>query len=236
MDIAKIGKKQKASKKKARTSKKSKGSRKVSGNQKIVEMPGPLQKDGNEHAAGYQWHNAGIDQEEVPSTSKDHGVTDSNPECEGLEAHSEDIIEVLVFSISGRHFAFRVSEVEEIFSDQKITFVPRAEPFLSGITSVRGRILPVLDIEKRLSLDVGVKTEGRPKIVVLRGPKGPVGVLIFGVLDIRNLREIDIASPPVYIEGNGANFIEATAIVGDRLISIIRTAQMLDIQETKESP
>ena len=79
-------------------------------------------------------------------------------------ARQTGIIELLTFQLAAEEFAFRISEVEEILTPQQITMVPKAPDYILGITSVRGKVMPVLDLKKRLSIkDNGASASGGGK-------------------------------------------------------------------------
>ena len=63
-----------------------------------------------------------------------------------------ELVELLTFSLSNEEYAFRVSDVEEVLRMQKITMVPTMPDYVLGITSLRGKIIPVIDLKTRLSL------------------------------------------------------------------------------------
>src|SRR5574340_382023 len=73
----------------------------------------------------------------------------SSSEPAGKTANPEDavsgIIKILTFQLAAEEFAFRISEVGEILTPQQISMVPKAPDYILGITSVRGKVMPVLD-------------------------------------------------------------------------------------------
>jgi len=65
---------------------------------------------------------------------------------------NEEIIELLVVNLFKEEFAFRVAEIEEIIRLQMITSIPAMPAYVLGITSLRGEIIPVIDLKVRLGL------------------------------------------------------------------------------------
>jgi purine-binding chemotaxis protein CheW len=148
----------------------------------------------------------------------------------------DHLLELLTFSISNEEFAFRVPEVEEIIRYQRITRVPAVAEYVRGITSLRGKIIPVLDLKKRLVLkregsEMPQQTGGG-KILILAGPKGLIGATIDKVLGVLRFTEGSILPPPGHLSDDELRFIEGVVILEKRFISIIRSYDALDIEFT----
>lgn len=175
---------------------------------------------------------------EVPSVEhheKDSELQTPNAELREAEAEIEQeagIIELLTFSLLREEFAFRVSEVEEILRYQVITVVPRMPPYVSGITSLRGKIIPVIDLKNRLLLKLKGESsdiDRRRKILILKGPKGSIGVTIDRITGIVRLSRSGIIPPPSHLTETELKFIEGVAIVDKRFIPIINMEEALAI-------
>jgi len=153
------------------------------------------------------------------------------------ETAEDSIVELLTFNLSTEEFAFRVSDIAEILRSQVITTVPRVPDYVMGITSLRGKIIPVTDLKKRLSIappvtkgDVSSETEEmRKKILILKGAKGLFGVMIDKVKGVIRILPSDIAEPPAHLTVVESVFIEGVVLYNNRFISVIRMSEVLDI-------
>lgn len=56
------------------------------------------------------------------------------------------------FLVAGRRFAVAAADVAEVLRDGRVNTVPRAPESLAGLLNLRGRIVPVIDLQKRLGL------------------------------------------------------------------------------------
>ncbi len=116
---------------------------------------------------------------------------------------ADEQVELLAFHMSDEEFAFRISDIEEILRYQRITFVPRMPDYVLGITSLRGKIIPVVDLRKRLSIIDDIETnKSRLKILILKGPKGPT--------------EAELV------------FMEGVVLHKNKFISVIRMEEVMD--------
>ena len=147
------------------------------------------------------------------------------PEAEGEGA----TLELLTFALAQEEYAFRISEVEEIIRLQSLTKIPKSEPYLLGVTSVRGKIIPVIDLKKRLSLRGEGGTTERQKILILKGPRGTIGAVIDKVIGVIRPRSSRIGEPPPHLLETEMRFIEGVTLEDGRFISIIKTEETLNI-------
>lgn len=146
------------------------------------------------------------------------------------EEKTDTIIEILTFSLLNEEFAFRVSQVEEILRAQRITRVPKLPSYVLGITSLRGKIIPVIDLKQRLSLK-GEPTDmnSKGKILIIKGPQGPIGAAIDKVISVVRFSESEIIPPPSHLSEAELKFIEGVAILDKRFISIIHMEEAIKI-------
>ena len=165
------------------------------------------------------------------------GILDSD------DISSEDtveMVELLTFTLSNEEYAFRVPHVEEVIRPQLIAFVPTMPGYVLGITSLRGKIIPVIDLKTRLNLqensmgadspEAGNKNNQEKKIMIIDGPKGFIGATIDRVIGVVRLPLSEILQPPGHLDENGLKFIEGIVVLKKRFISIIHSDAAMDIE------
>ncbi len=149
-------------------------------------------------------------------------------------------LELLTFRLASEEFAFRVEEVEEIVRLQKITRVPTVPSYMVGVTSLRGKIIPVVDLKARLNLGKlsqqaggGTDPDGESttgKILIIAGPEGLIGAIIDRVIGVVRLPQQDVIEPPAHLTEAEKKFIEGIVVLDKRFISVIRSAAAMDIE------
>jgi len=158
---------------------------------------------------------------------------------------SEEKTELLTFRAGGKEFAFRLASVEEIVRYQHMTRVPTLPSYVRGITSLRGKVIPVIDVGIRLgavkagSPDVRARGEGQgnsglrnEKIIILAGPKGLIGALVDNVLGVVRFPEKEVLAPPAHLSEEELRFVEGVAILDKRFISIVSCGDTMDLEVT----
>lgn len=135
---------------------------------------------------------------------------------------TEEVIEILTFGLLKQEFAFRISHLEEILRMQRITKLPRVPEYVMGITSLRGKIIPVMDLKSRLSLaDKPSGQNHKGKILIVKGPRGPIGVVVDKVTGVVRIEKSGILPPPSHFSEEELRFIDGIAVVDKRFISIV---------------
>lgn len=148
---------------------------------------------------------------------------------ENVTIFSDDIVELLTFKLGTEDYAFRVPDIEEILRTQRITTVPKVEEFIVGITSLRGKIIPVVDLKGRFYLKGGEQND-KAKILILRGPRGSIGVLVDKVINVIRIPSSGIVDPPTHLTETELKFIEGVAVADNRFISVVRVSEALNFK------
>jgi purine-binding chemotaxis protein CheW len=177
----------------------------------------------DEEAAGLMNGETGTESlQEKESSGKTRVDAASTP-----DKKTEEIIEILTFSLLKEDFAFRVSDLAEILRSQWITQVPNVPPYILGITSLRGKIIPVIDLAFRLSLSATPSDDSRKgKILIINGPAGPIGVTVDRVIGVIRIAKSEILPPPSHLSEQELKFIEGVAVVDKRFVSIINMEEV----------
>jgi purine-binding chemotaxis protein CheW len=121
----------------------------------------------------------------------------------------EELLQLCVWRVGNEHFAVDLRRVEEILPVPPITSVPRAPAFLEGVTRLRGEVLPVVDVRKRLgvwpderaSLSPSGKPKNRERLVICRLGTRRVGFVVDAVIQVtrvprQSLRPAPLAQRP----------------------------------------
>jgi purine-binding chemotaxis protein CheW len=164
---------------------------------------------------------------------KPEAEKEERPSCKteaGRNGKDTDFFEVLVFRLAKEEFAFRMSDLEEILRHQNITKVPSAPSYIMGITSLRGKIIPVVDLKRRVCPGPETGSRCKEKILILKGPKGPVGVAVDSVSGVVRLVSDEVLPPPSNLSDAEARFIEGVGVVNKRFFSIIHMEEAVKVE------
>lgn len=137
-------------------------------------------------------------------------------------------VELLAFWVADEEYAVEITEIEEIIKIPLITEVPRCHPSVLGIISLRGTIVPVLDLRLILGLDRQDTTKAS-RILVLRGDGDPVGVLVDRVTSVVRLGRDTLEQTPKGMASAAQDLIRGVGRLGGRLLIILEVNAVLDV-------
>ncbi len=101
----------------------------------------------------------------------------------------------LVCQIMHERYLIEVRLIKEIIRPPELTTVPRGPAWLKGICSLRGVIIAVIDIGRRLGMN-DCRLTSKSRVVVVSTAKGLGGVLVDGVQELIELDPQQIDPPP----------------------------------------
>jgi purine-binding chemotaxis protein CheW len=116
--------------------------------------------------------------------------------------------------------------VKEISKTVEITRVPRASDLIIGIVSLRGTILPILNLGRKLGLQE-TPLDRQTRIVVVSSESGLVGLLVDAVTGVFKMSESEIKPPPVALSDVEIKYIKGVGRYKERLIVFMDLAQIL---------
>jgi purine-binding chemotaxis protein CheW len=149
-------------------------------------------------------------------------------------AAAEDTEHLATFVLDREEYGVDVRQVQEIRRVGEITAVPRAPDFVRGVINLRGKILPVLDLKKKLGLGE-VALERAARIVVVRTQGRMLGLLVDGASQVLKVPVSRVEPPPDEVVERGGHYIRAVAKLDERLIILIDLERAL-AQELGEAP
>ena len=153
---------------------------------------------------------------------------DDSSISQGYANGFEDVEEYLCFRVAHEVYAISIMAIKEIVKPRDVTAVPRMPTFILGVISLRGVIIPVMDMRRRLSLTVSPAT-GRERIIVLRMDSGFCGILVDEVIQVARIMKNCIEDPPSVLEGIDRDFVAGLGHFDNRMLIILNLAAILDI-------
>lgn len=134
--------------------------------------------------------------------------------------------QLVVFDLASEHYGVDIADVREIMRMQTITKVPGAMIYIEGVINLRGKVLPVLDLRKRLGLHVGDLTE-ESRIVVIDIKAGEVGVIVDAVTEVLRVPNAAIEGPSSMLAQGNSDYLRGIAKLSDRLIILLDLNKLL---------
>jgi purine-binding chemotaxis protein CheW len=129
-------------------------------------------------------------------------------------------LQLVVFSLGEEEYALPITHVQEIIRYTEPRGVASQTPWIKGVISLRGKIVPVYDLASRLGLQTSTEAY---KIVIVESGDDMAGVIVGEVEEVLTVTTADLDEVPAA----GAACIQAIAKVDDRLVVLLDPAGIL---------
>jgi purine-binding chemotaxis protein CheW len=139
-------------------------------------------------------------------------------------------LHLVTFALGREEYGIPVGRVREVIRVAEITRVPQAPAHVRGVTNLRGRILPVVEIRTRLGLEPAALTT-RSRIVVVEVRDRVLGILVDAVLQVAKVPLETVAPPPEEVLSPQTDYISGVARWSSRLIILLELEKALLAQE-----
>ena len=143
------------------------------------------------------------------------------------------IIQLVSFKLGKEEFGVDILKVQEINRMLEITEMPNSPDFVEGIVNLRGRIIPVIDLKKRLQLPTKEHDNSTRIIVVELGGK-TVGFIVDEVSEVLRIESNITEPPPEMVAGIESDFITAVAKLEDKLLILLDLNKVLSQEEEQK--
>ena len=124
----------------------------------------------------------------------------------------------VTFELAGQLYGLEILKVQEVLADTEIESVPGAPSVILGVTNLRGSIVTMIDLRRRLGL--APRTLDAPVCCVVVDCKGdgradsrrePVGLRVDRVVDVRRIADAAVKSAPIT---GGPKTMDSSAVLG----------------------
>ena len=137
----------------------------------------------------------------------------------------DDICQLLAFELDGAPYAVPVERVREIVRLRPITPVPQYPDDVRGVISLRGEIIQVVDLCRRLGVAPVAPTRRTRIIVVTTGTGDAAGIIVDSVRSVMRVSREWIRP----VAGSESGAIESLCACEDEFVSVVELDEVLSI-------
>lgn len=131
-----------------------------------------------------------------------------------------NLLKFITFGLGRERFGIPIEDVREIIAGYETVPLPRAPAFIKGIISLRGDIIPVVEMRRRFEMPLRERDE-ETRVVVLEMKEFVVGVQVDTVYEVLKLPVEAIEPPPRFVAGLKADHLKGVAEVDGKLTIIL---------------
>ena len=189
-----------------------------------VEPEAGAQEDASSHTVPPKPGPAAEQRPQQPAAASAAPVAEIEAEQSAPERESE----MLAFLLGSEEYVVPVEQVREILTPKEITPVPHTADYLLGVCSLRGTVMPVIDLNRRLGIAASDRDEKSRIIVVSLGQDDQVGLFVDRVRGVvRFLPSAVRPAPETVAQGAGAEYLQGIARKNDHLYILLHTEKAI---------
>jgi purine-binding chemotaxis protein CheW len=135
--------------------------------------------------------------------------------------------------LAGATYAIRSDDIEHLEMVGHVTPVPNAPPFVDGVTSVRGRGVPVIHLRAQFGF-TRQAADLRARLVVVRSSGRSVGLLVDTAREFANIAESSVQPPPDGLADMSTRYLRGMAHLGERLVLVLDIQELIRVTDTDD--
>ena len=138
----------------------------------------------------------------------------------------ENSLQVVTFRVGSEDYGLHIMRVQEIIRVIEAVKVPKAPAYVEGVINLRGKIIPIIDLRKRMMKVITCYSDASRIIVVDTGGR-LAGLVVDAVIDVIMLNGDDVEPCPSLDDAKRSDYIIGVGRQGDRLITVLSLESLL---------
>jgi purine-binding chemotaxis protein CheW len=140
--------------------------------------------------------------------------------------NDKDILQYVTFYLDKELYGINISQVKEVINMTEITSVPKSLDFVVGMINLRGQVLPVIDLRKRLSLKEKQYTKFS-RIVIAELNHKNIGMIVDKVDKVQRVQKNSTKKDIHFFTDIDADYIDSIAYIDEHVMIIINLESLI---------
>lgn len=146
---------------------------------------------------------------------------------------SGELLQLVSFHLGDEEYAADILNIQGINRMVDVTKVPNTPEYVEGIINLRGKVIPIIDLRKRLMLPVK-EYDKNTRFIVIELEQNVVGFIVDSVNEVLRIDSNLTEAPPQSVSNVNTEFITSVAKLEDRLIILLDMDKILSENEQKQ--
>ncbi|TGL59097.1 purine-binding chemotaxis protein CheW [Leptospira ognonensis] len=140
----------------------------------------------------------------------------------------------IIFNLGEEEYAIPITIVEEIVKITNLIRVPQSKSYFAGIMDIRGKVVRMIDLTKRLNIRNASTGETAERAIVINIAGKSVGVIVDKVSHVIHFPANQVDPPPPSVKGISSRYITGVGKKDNRFIILIDIEKILTVEEISE--
>ena len=145
---------------------------------------------------------------------------------------AQEMLQLVSFELGGELFALPITKIQEIIRLTHIVKIPKSYDFVEGVINLRGKIIPVIDLRKRFSMEQ-VAYNAQSRIIVVELKTVTVGLQVDAVCEVLRIDRSYFEAAPTFISAVDQKFIQGIVKQGEKMLIVLDVDKLFSQEETQ---
>ncbi len=133
----------------------------------------------------------------------------------------------IFFELANTTYGIRSEVVQQMEMIDRITPVPKAQPFVEGVVFSRGQVIPVLNLRVKFGLEK-ISYDLRTRLIVIHINQRTVGLVVDTAREFVSVPTEAIQPPPEGMPGLTSRYLSGIATLGERVVLLLNVDELLN--------
>jgi purine-binding chemotaxis protein CheW len=134
--------------------------------------------------------------------------------------------QVVVFALGRQQYSVGISSVKEVVGWTRPTWVPDAPPMVEGVIDLRGDVIPVVDLARRLGAE-RLHPPEETRIMIMEIDKRLIGLVVDDVTEVLKVSDSQFTPSSPVTRSGGDPLVYGVLKVGSRLLVLVDPARIV---------
>ena len=139
----------------------------------------------------------------------------------------DGLIQLVSFRLGEELFGIDILRVQEINRMVDITAVPQAPSYCEGVINLRGRVIPIIDLRRKLDL-FEAERDKNTRIIVCDVDSGVVGMIVDAVDEVLRIPGSNVEPAPAVVMSMNSEYIQGVVKLENRLLIFLDISSIAD--------
>ncbi len=164
----------------------------------------------------------------MANNQQSHSQESDSQQSHGQQSHSQQSIQILITHIENHAFGINLANIRDILFDQMITPIPLSKPDVMGAINLRGNIVTVINMRKRLGLPDFPK-DYRKTHVIIEYKEELFDLALDKVGEVITLDQNLVQPTPIIVDAAWQKLMNGIVKQKDSVLSLLNTDPIVSL-------
>ncbi len=172
----------------------------------------------------------------MPSSVTSGSITVAEEQEVSVAVASGHKIDLVIFRLGAEQFAFKLTSVREIRRVQELRAVPNTPEHVAGLCSLRGGVLPVIDLRKCFRMPVK-EYDDDSRMIVADVHGRQAGIITDRILEVASIEASAMTEPPANIRNRHEGYVSGIVVKdqGKGIVMVLDAEKIINIRQLEDT-